>query len=150
MANPRIPQGNLNRVRGSIVWSTLPNFNVIASYLGAGGISLRTEGQATTRIPTMTGISNSPEVVQPVILTVNLLRAQTLATQYENRRLSDSVMGDCTVRTDVQGNAGIIAYSLENMSIDNVNEQAFNGSDPGYVITLGGIYVINADLWGGP
>jgi hypothetical protein len=149
MANPRIPQGNLNRVRGSIVWATVPNLNVIASFLGQGGISFRTEGTATTRLNTMTGVSNSPEIQQPAILTVALLKTQALCVLYENRRLTNSILGDCTVRTDAQG-GGLETFQLENMSIDNVNEMSFNGSQVEYVVTLGGVYVINADLWGGP
>ena len=149
MANPRIPQGNLNRVRGSIVWATAPDLNVIASFLGQGGISFRTEGAATTRLQTMTGVSNSPEIQQPAILTVALLKTQSLSVLYENRRLTNSLLGDCTVRTDAQA-GGLQTYQLENMSIDNVNEMSFNGSQAEYVITLGGVYVINADLWGGP
>ena len=47
-------------------------------------------------------------------------------------------------------NAGSIGpYALLNMSITNVQELRFNGSDAGYRVILGGYFLINSALWDG-
>lgn len=150
MADPRVPQGNLNRLKASLIWSDAASFNIIPPFLGQEGISLTFEQQATSRIPTMTGIVNSPEPYQPVMVRVNLLKTQPLAQQYETRKQTNTLMGGGTLRPDVStGSGGLGAFELINMSIDNVAELRMNGSDAGYMITFGGYYIINSSLWDG-
>lgn len=148
MADPRVPQGNLNRLRASVIWATFPALNVTPSFLGQGGIGLSFDGDATARLPQMTGIVNSPEPFQGVTLTINLIKSQSLSQQYEEKRLTDSLMGDCTVRPDVSS-GGLGPFELLNMSIANVAALSFSGAEAGYVVTLGGYYLINSDLWNG-
>lgn len=147
MADPRVPQGNLNRLRATVLWGTAPELNIIPSFLGQGGVSIGFDGEATGRIPTMTGVVNSPEPYQGITLTANLLKTQSLAQLYETRRQTNTIIGGGTVRTDVS-QGGISNYELINMSISNVRELNLNGSDAGYVITLGGYMLINSALWG--
>lgn len=146
MADPRVPQGNLNRIRASLIWSDFPSLNVIPSFLGGDGISLAFDGEATGRIPTMTGIVNSPEPYQAVTVTLHLLRTQALAAQYESQRQTSTLLGDGTLRPDTQG-GGLQPYGLLNMSIANVAELGMAGKDPGYRVTLGGYMIINSSLW---
>ena len=56
MANPLVPQGFLNRVRGAVSVTDVPALNITASYLGKDAISMRPDGPATDIIPTLTGI----------------------------------------------------------------------------------------------
>jgi len=149
MADPLVPQGNLNRIRASLLWTSFPSLNVVPSYLGAEGISLSFEGEATTRIPTMTGVVNSPEPFQPVSVVVGLLKTQPLSAAYEAQRQLSTLLGDCTLRPDVSpAGGGLGPYQLLNMSISNVRELRNNGTDPAYVITFGGYMLINSSLWG--
>jgi hypothetical protein len=151
MPDPRTPQGNLNRIKASVVWSSFPNLNITPDYLGSEGISLAFEDVATARIPTMTGIVNSPEAFQTISLTAHLLKTQQLAQLYEEQRQSYTLLGECTVRPDVSNqNAGSIGpYTLLNMSITNIAELHFNGTDAGYRVALGGYMIINSALWNG-
>jgi hypothetical protein len=146
LADPRIAQGNLNRIKASIIWLDVPSLNITPPYLGSDGISLAFDGEATSRIPTMTGIVNSPEPYQAVTITVHMLRTQQLAQLYEDRRQTNTLIGDGTLRPDVQA-GGLQPYSLLNMSIANVAELSMAGRDPGYRVTLGGYYIINSNLW---
>lgn len=147
MGDPRIPQGNLNRIKASLIWITYPSLNINPSFLGQEGLSLTFEGSATGRLPTMTGVVNSPEAYQGVVVRANLLKTQSLSAQYEAQRQLDSVLGDCTLRPDTQINGGLQPYSLLNMSIDNVEPLSLNGTSAGFMITFGGYMLINQSLW---
>jgi hypothetical protein len=144
MANPIIPQGNLNKLRASIVWVSFPNLNVTASYLGKDGISLAFEGQATATIETMTGGVQSPEPYQKTNISIHLLRSQALANAYKNQIETNTLMGDCTLYPD---SSILSPYILTNCSITNVNTLNMNGSDPGWVLVGSGFYNINSNLW---
>lgn len=149
MANPLIPQGNLNRLKASLIFADAPELNITPPYLGADGISLSFDGEATGRIPSMTGIVNSPEPFQVITVTVHLLRTQQLSELYETRRQTNTLLGDGTLRPDVASTnvAGLQPYSLLNLSLINVAELAMAGKDPGYRLTIGGYYLINSNLW---
>lgn len=144
MANPLIAQGTLNRLRGSIVWQDNPQLNVTASFLGEAGIGLRMAGPVTTRINTMTGSVTSPEPYAPIVLTLNLLRTQSLADLYKQQMELLSTIGGATFRPDAKT---LSPYVLFNCSIDDVGELTVNGKDAGYVVTCGGYWLINSQLW---
>jgi hypothetical protein len=151
MPDPRTPQGNLNRIKATVVWSDFPNLNITPDYLGSEGLSLAFEDMATARIPTMTGLVNSPEAFQSVSVSAHLLKTQPLAQLYEEQRQNYTLLGQCTIRPDVSvNNAGSIGpYTLLNMSITNIAELRFNGSDAGFRVLLGGYMLINSALWNG-
>ncbi len=146
MANPLIPQGILNRVRASLIWTAFPQLNVTAPYLGRAGISLAPEGPATVFLPTMTGAVPSMEPYQKMTLTVNLLRTQQLSNLYKQQMESSSLLGDGVVRPDIQS-VGIGVYQLSNCAIENFRELNFAGGDAGYMILIGGYYNINSSLF---
>lgn len=148
MADPRVPQGNLNRLKASLIWNDHPQLNVTPAYLAREMLVLAFEGTATGRIPTSTGVVNSPEPFQPVMITANLLKTQFLAALYETQRQNNSLLGSGTIRPDVASNSnGIGPYEVLNMSIDNVRELAFDGSTPVFSVTMGGYMLINSFLW---
>jgi hypothetical protein len=146
MGNPLIPQGVLNRVRASVIWTTFPELNVTAPYLGRAGITLAPDGAATVFLPTMTGAVPSMEPYQKMTLTVNLLRTQQLADLYKRQMETSSLLGDGVVRPDIQ-QGGIGLYQLSNCAIENFRELAFAGADAGYMVLLGGYYNINSTLF---
>ena len=76
MANPIVPQGTLNRLRGSVTIPSNTGLNITASYLGKDGISMSFDGAANTAIDTMTGIVQSPEPYQRVTVAIHLLKSQ--------------------------------------------------------------------------
>lgn len=143
-SNPLVAQGVLNRVRGSIVIPNFSSLNVSASYLGEQGISLSRNGSMTTFLPTMTGQATSPEPYQAVTLTVNLLRTQALAAQYEAQMALTTLLGDITIYTDA---STLGEYLVNNAAIENVGPLSFAGKDAGYVVTIGGFIVVNNNLF---
>lgn len=146
MAFPQVQQGVLNRARGSVVWNDFPSLNVTAPYLGQAGISLSFGGPATSQLPTMTGVAQSPELMQLATIRINLLKTQTLADLYKQQMELSSVLGDCTIYPDVQTN-GIGVYQITNCSMGTLETLTLNGTDAGWIIPVIGVYEINSALF---
>ncbi|HHH0897026.1 hypothetical protein [Yersinia enterocolitica] len=144
MANPLVPQGFLNRVRGAVSVTGDPSLNVTASFLGKEGVSLRPDGPATDILPTMTGTVGSQAPYQQVTLTVHLLKTQALAAAYQNRFATDTSLGEIVVTPDANtfGN-----YTVLNSYLVNFNEITMNGMDPGYAATISGYIITNDNMW---
>jgi len=143
--NPMVPQGTLIKVRAAVLWPSFDNLNVTASYLGDDMLRLSFGGPATTRINVATGQVTSPEPYIPVVLRVHLLKTQSLAAAYKKKMEGSSLLGDGTVLPDA---TTFPPYNLVNCSIDNVEAIDFNGKVPGWIIDIGGTYIVNNDLWG--
>ena len=92
----------------------------------------------------MSGTVTSPEPYQPATLTINLLRTQGLAAQWEAQRQALSVIGEVTVTPDA---STLPNYLVINSSIQTVENLAFAGEDAGYVVRVQGYILINNDLW---
>ncbi|HBY0037185.1 TPA: hypothetical protein MIM82_01005 [Klebsiella pneumoniae] len=144
MANPLVPQGFLNRVRGALSVTDTPALNVSASYLAKDGISLRPDGPATDITPTMTGTVGSQAPYQQVTLTVHLLKTQGLGESYRQRFLTDTSLGEIVVTPDATTFGNI---TLLNCYLVNFNELAFSGMEPAFVVTIGGYMVTNDNMW---
>ena len=144
MANPIVPQGTLNRLRGSVTVPGNTTLNVIASYLGKDGISVSFDGAANTAIDTMVGLVQSPEPYQRVSVAIHLLKTQTLADAWKQTIESNVLIGDISIKTD---SAQLSSFQLSNCAVMNVNPLKFDGTDAGYIVVLTGIYYINSQLW---
>jgi hypothetical protein len=144
MANPIVPQGTLNRLRGSVTVAGNPGLNVTASYLGKDGISMSFDGAANTAIDTMVGIVQSPEPYQRVTLAIHLLKTQALAELWKQQIESNVLIGDVVIKTDA---STLNPYQLSNCAVVNVNPLKFDGTDAGWVVMVVGIYYINSQLW---
>lgn len=148
-SNPLIAQGQLNLVQASVSVPGNTSLNVTASFLGRAGIRLALEGDANRRIPTMTGVANSPQVYQDCRVTINLLKTQGLSALYKLQMETLVTIGNITVRPDVSAGVGLTPYPLSNATIQSVRELDFSGDDAGWVVELMGVYVINNQLWAG-
>jgi hypothetical protein len=142
--NPLAPQGTLNRLVASVTWIEYPTLNVTPSFLNKSGITLSFDGETTKMLQTLTGVVQSPEPYQIIGLTINLLKTQSLASQYELQRQVSSLIGNGTVRPDT---TALPPYDLFNCAILNVRELNFSGEDAGYSVQVGGYILINAALW---
>lgn len=145
MPNPQIAQGTLNRLVASVTFNDFPALNVTPSFLNKDGIRLAFDGEATTFLPTLTGAVTSLEPYQMVTLTINLLKSQGLANQYEQQLNTQSTIGDVTVRPDT---SVLTPYDLTNCALETVRELQFNGQDAGYAVTIRGYVQRNNALWG--
>lgn len=145
--NPLVPQGVLNRARGSVVWAANPGLNVTAPFLGEVGISMTLGGSPTNAIRTMTGAVLSPELVQIASVRIGLLKTQALAGVYKNQIEVNSALADnITLYTDAPG-GGIDLYNLVNCGLGELEALTFNGTDAGWVINVAGFYIINNSLF---
>lgn len=142
--NPRVPQGTLNKLRGSVSFTDHPELNVTASFLGEEGISLDFEGDASGYAPTMTGAVPSPNPYMLATVTMHLLRTQSLANQFKEQVEDTTTIGDLSVTTDT---STLDAYYLENCTLLSPREVAMNGKDPNYTVMVKGTYPINASLF---
>jgi hypothetical protein len=144
VGNPLIAQGTLNRLRASVIWPANASLNVVASYLGRGGISLALEGDSTQFIGTMAGVVTSPEPYQMIGLTINLLKSQQLGSLYKTAMETNALIGDGTVRADV---TTLPPYQIYNCAIQSVQELRFSGDDAGFVVRIRGYYLLNSTMW---
>lgn len=144
MANPLVAQGTLNRLRASIIWTSFPNLNVTASYLGKEGISMSFDGDATTTIDTMTGAVQSPEPYQRISISIHLLKSQALAAAFKAQIESSTLLGDLIMYPDA---IQLPPYSLTNCAISTVNPLKFDGTDAGWILMGRAYYSINSSLW---
>jgi hypothetical protein len=143
-SNPMIPQGTLNRLRGTVNFAANPQLNVTAPYLGKAGITMSLEGESTLMIPTMSGTVTSPEPYMMVSCVVNILKTQNLASVFKAQMEKTTVIGDVVVTSDT---TTLPTYYLNNCAIESVREMSFNGEDAGFAITIKGYYIINNDSW---
>lgn len=142
--NPLIDQGSLNRLRASVVINDFPSLNVTAPYLGEEGISITLDGDATAYLNTLTGAVTSPEPFQKVTVNIHLLKTQGLAGQYKAQQEALSLVGNIVVRPDSKA---LPAYDFNNCSIQGIRDLKLNGKDAGFMVRIGGIYIINQNLY---
>lgn len=144
MANQQVDQGTLNRLLGSVVYANNAQLNVIAPNLAKPAISLAFTGDAGELIGTLTGGVTSPEPYQIGNVRIHLLRTQAFADAYKAQIETDNRVGSVNIVPDV---TTLSAYQLENCILLGADEQTFDGTNPGMVIRLMGIYYVNAALF---
>lgn len=145
MANPQVPQGTLNRLRGSVVFGNLPTLNVTAPFLAKEAISIAFDGDGAVLIPTMTGGVQSPEPYVVATITANILKTQNLAALFKAQFELDTNIGPISVYSDT---ATLPEYDFDNCVMLGVSELMFDGNQAGFVVRFRGIYQINSALWG--
>lgn len=146
-SNPLVPQGVLNKLRGSALIISNPQLNVTAPYVGDDGISITFEGEASGYFGTMTGAVPSPNPYQIATSVLHLLKTQDLANQWKLQQENNTSIGDVVITTDA---ATLDTYYLTNCTIKGVNELSFAGKEPGFTVTIQGTYYINAGLFNLP
>jgi len=144
VANPQIPQGTLNRLRGAVIWTSFPALNVTAPFLGREGISLGFEGNMTDYVDTLTGAVTSPTPYVAARLTLNLLKTQGLSDAYKQQMETSTLLGEGQVRPDT---TTLGPYTITNCGIEGLDELRLNGEVAGFVVRVRGYYVVNNQLW---
>lgn len=141
---PLINQGTLNRLRASVVFASNSSLNITAPYLSKEGISIAFEGDAGLLIPTLTGGVTSPEPYQMATITMNLVKSQALADFYKLQIESTVNVGDVSVISDT---TTLGDYEFTNCIIKGIRDITFDGQSAVFVVTIAGIYNVNAALW---
>ena len=98
--NPLVPQGLLNRVRGSVVFPAFSTLNVTAPYLAADGISLDIDEDGTEQLKTITGVVNSPAAFVMATATIHVLKTQALGEAWAQQFQSNGQIGRMVIHTD--------------------------------------------------
>ena len=145
MPNPLVPQGTINRLRGSVVYTNNQTLNITAAYLAKEAISIAFEGDAGILLPTLTGGVTSPEPYQMANVVIHMLKSQSLANIYKTQFETNAVLGPGTVWPDV--NTGLSQFNLHNMSIQSVGDLLLNGTTPIFGVTARGFYIVNNSIW---
>lgn len=144
MANPYVPQGTLNRALTSLSVIDIPELNVTTGYFAEQLAVINFEDRISDYIPTTAGAVPSPRLVQFVTVRAYLNKAQGLAAQWEQQRLTNAILGDVVVVTD--SNA-LPVYYLQNCILENVDSLNLNGTSADFSISIRGTYPVNADLF---
>jgi len=143
-SNPLVDQGSLNRLKGSVTWFANPSLNVTPPFLARRMIGLSLGGSATGYIGTATGQVTSREPYYSITLTLALLRTNGLGDLYKKQLELNSLLGNGVVRPDT---SALSPFQVFNCGIESVQEMVFDGSDPGFLVTVGGYYPINSSMW---
>jgi hypothetical protein len=144
MANPIVPQGTLNRALTSVQVVDFPALNVTSGYFGEKVASITFEGNTSDYIPTLTGAVPSPRLYQVVTCSMYLNKSQSLSSDWEIQRLTDSQIGDVVISTD---STELGDYLISNCVIENVPSLEFTGQTNDYPVMIKGIYYINSALF---
>lgn len=144
MPNPLVDQGQLNRIRASIVFPSQPQLNVTSPYLAREGIRLALEGNATDYFGTMTGAVPSPAPYQLCTLTINLIKSQPLSNVYKAQFELNTQIGTATVRPD---STTLGLYQLYGVVLETVREMTYAGEDPVWSVSARGYYLVNSFLF---
>jgi hypothetical protein len=144
VANPQIPYGTLNRVRGQIQVPSYPALTVTAPFMGERGYSISRATPGTTMLNQLLGRVVSPEPYQAVTIEAHLAKSQTLAQQWENQLQSLSAIGQIVCFTDSM-NLG--PYTFINCAIENVDPIENSGKSAEYMVRIMGTYIINNALF---
>lgn len=142
----QLPQGTINKLIASVVFSDNPTLCVINSFLTKEGISISFQGEVGRLLPTMTGGIQSPEPYQMADIRIHLNRANGLAALFKRQIELDANIGSANVIPDT---LALPLYQIESCIIQSVDELAFDGNTPGFVVRLQGIYYINSTMWAG-
>ena len=146
MANPNVPQGNINKLIASMNFAANAALNITPSYLGRGGIRITFNGRITENLPAMTGVVPSPEPWVPFTATVELLKSQGFSDVWKQTYEQDAYVGNTTVWPD---STTLSPFQLQNASITGVRDLPLNGSDPTFAVTIEGSYAVNQGLYPG-
>lgn len=139
-----IPQGTLNRLKGSIKFVNIPGLNITPPYLGKGGITLAFEGEATGIVPTMTGTVTSPEPYILARATVDILKTNGLSSAFQAQMQSTTVLGDFVFTPDT---TALGTFYINNSAIANPAEISATGESATWPLVLTGYWIINNNLW---
>jgi hypothetical protein len=120
------------------------SLNVGVSNLAPGGISVTLSGKSVQNLPTLTGVTRSPQPFMLAEIRIALVKAQSIANLYKAAMEADSFLGKITIRPDTNK---LNPYDYYNCSITGVESLRFDGTDPGFQIMIEGFYPTNANMF---
>jgi hypothetical protein len=148
MAGPNnlVRLGSLSRLIGSLTFGNLPQLNVTAPFLGREGIRHNLNGDITQFLPQMVSQVQSQEVYIPITLTVPIVKTTAVANLFKRQWESDSNLGDCTFRSD---SSSLDVFDFYDCGIAHYDGTDTSGTNAVIIVTIGGTYYVNSDLFNG-
>lgn len=146
MATQQILQGTLNRVLGSVFFSDSPELNITAGFLDKGGISLAHEGNLSDLLPTLTGAVVSPVPYVMASITIHLLKTQSVGSAFKSRMETSTTLGTVSVYPDVTPGV-FTSFQLNSCVLQSFQEMAFDGTQPGFIVKIQGVWNINSNMF---
>lgn len=136
--------GTLNRALTSVSVLNFPNLNITTGFFGTKVARLSFEGDASDYIAALAGSVPSARLYQIVTLAMYLNKSQSLAQQWEQQRLTSTVIGDVVVTTD---SPVLLPYYMTNCIFQNVSDLDLTGESNDYPVMIKGTYPINSQLF---
>ncbi|QDH14154.1 hypothetical protein E3E12_08080 [Formicincola oecophyllae] len=143
-SNPNTNQGMLNRLRGSVTFPEAPHLDVTSDFLTPDGIKVSYTSNVADRLETMTGTVSCPHAKQSVKVEIHLNRALAIANVYQKQIAKDASVGLMVIQSD---SPVLDDIKVQNASITKCSDEANNGSQVDWAVTLEGYIIVNADLW---
>jgi hypothetical protein len=144
IANPQNSPGFINRARANVQVPMFPNLNITVPFLGKGGILWSRSGSVTTMIDNMTTRTPSPDIYQPVTISIHIAKSMPLAAAWEAQIQSLSTIGNILLFPSV---TTLPVYSFQGCAIENVGPLDESGTSNDYMLSLTGTYIINNQLF---
>jgi hypothetical protein len=142
--NPQTSQGNLNRVRSSVIIPAFPTLNVNSSHMGKGFLDLVWDEAFGDQIETGTGVVNSPAPYVKGTCTINLLRSQALSASWQSQVDATSIIGRIVVHPD---STVYPAQTLHDCQILHASPGRMDGLNPTIDVVISGVRYVNNSLW---
>ena len=142
--NPQVSQGNLNRVRASVIIPAFPTLNINSSHMGKQFLNLEWEEAFGDQIETGTGLVNSPAPYVKGTCTINLLRSQLIASQWQAQADATSIIGRIVVHPD---STVYPAQTVHDCQILHASPGRMDGLNPTIDVIITGVRYVNNDLW---
>lgn len=140
------PQGTLSVIRGHITFPDMPDLDTTMAYMMPDGMTWIPQNAVSTQIPTATGIVTSQGAKLQVQVQIPLIRSQAHCQTWYNQMLTNTYLGTATITPDTTTQA---TRTLREVSLLSVGQEGMGGMSAGWVVTIGGYMIVNADLWNG-
>ncbi len=98
--NPMVPQGNLNRVRASVIIPNYVTLNINSSHMSTRLVTVTFEEDFTEQPMTATGVVNAPNPYVMAQASVSILRTQALAYAWLSQAQTTTAIGRVVVHSD--------------------------------------------------
>lgn len=145
MATRKIVFGNVNKAQVAIRFPNFPLLNITADQLGENMVSIGTQGEITSMLPTATGIVASPNPYLARTITFSIIKTSPLCQQMIDTIQSDSLLGDIEVTTD---SSTLNKQTLHNGFVQSYDTMNYNGKDAAIGFTIMAYELINNSMFG--
>ena len=141
----KIVLGNLNKAIVAIRFSQFPQLNITADALDEGMLSVSTQGEITSMLPTATGMIGSPNPYIAHAISFKVVKTNPLAQQLKNQIRLSSILGDLEITADA---STLDRETYFNSFVQTYDTWTYNGKEPAIGFTIMCYEAINNSMYG--